>query len=241
VKPKILLIDVESAPVLAAVFPPLHETNAVWVERGTYLYCFAAQWLGETDVQSFALPDYKRFRRDIHNDKSLCQTLHSMLSECDVAIGHNARAFDIKLIRARLIIHNFPPLPPFKVADTLTWARSIGKFDSNRLNALGEATGLGQKIPTKNDLWRRCYHGDKAAFQEMREYCAQDVALLAAWYNRIAPWTTNHPNLSVIADKPCCPVCQSVRVQRRGFNLAKARKRPRFQCQPCGHWFAAAA
>jgi hypothetical protein len=195
-------------------------------------------WDGEKRPQTYFLPDYKRFRRDIHNDKSLCKDLHRLLSECDVAIGHNAQSFDIKLIRSRLIVHNFPPLTPFKVGDTLKWARSIGRFDSNRLNALGEATGIGQKIPTKSDLWRRCYHGDRLAFKEMARYCAQDVVLCKAWYDRIRPWTTNHPNLAAISERSCCPVCQSHKIQQRGYNVAKVRKTPRLHCTSCGHWFS---
>lgn len=225
----------ECAPVLAAVFPPLHDTNVVWTERGTYLYGFAYQWLGENKVHTRFLPDYKRFSRDVHSDKSLCKDLHALLSSCDIAIGHNAKAFDIRLIRSRLIIHGcFDPLPPFKVSDTLIWARTIGKFDSNRLNALGEATGLGQKIPTKNDLWRRCYHGDKKAFESMRRYCAMDVTLLSRWYARMSPWAPDH--IPMVSGSMSCTACQSSHLNRRGSAVSRKRRYWRLQCVDCGHW-----
>lgn len=228
---------------MAAIWPPLHETNAVWVERGTYLLCFAAMWLGESKVQTYALPDYPRFKRDIHNDKSLCETLHSLLSQCDAVVGHNARSFDIKVIRGRLITHDLEPLPPFKIIDTLQWARSLARFDSNKLDAIGQATGIGRKIVTTGaDLWKRCYHGDKKAFDTMREYCGHDVhPMLTGAYNLLKGWTTNHPNLAALSEKECCPVCQSRNTQRRGFNLARTKKTPRFQCQDCGNWFSQAA
>lgn len=233
-KPRILFIDVESAPVMAAVFPPLHDTNVVWTERGTYLYGFAYQWMGEKEVTARFLPDYKRFKRDIHDDKSLCKELHALLSTCTQAIGHNAQSFDVKLIRSRLIIHGcFDPLPPFRVSDTLKWARSIGRFDSNRLNALGEATGIGKKLPTKNDLWRRCYHGDRSAFESMRRYCAMDVTLLQRWYDRVSPWAPDH---IAVPSHLQCTACQSSRLISRGSTVSQKRHYRRLQCGECGHW-----
>lgn len=126
----------------------------------------------------------------------------------------------------------------FKQVDTLKWARSIFKFDSARLDAICQATGLGRKIATKSDLWRRCSDGDEKAFVTMGRYCAHDTCLLEQAHDMIRPWVPNGPNMAVYMDrKHVCPSCGSSHVVRNGTRVLTTRKYRRMNCQECGHWF----
>ena len=238
-KPRIAFIDVETAPVLAAIWPPLHETNSVWVERGTYLFGFGILMLGEKRVKTYFLPDYPAFKKNIHDDKALCADLHRIIESADIVVAHNGDRFDMKVIRSRLLINGYSPPSPPKQIDTLKWLRSQFRMDSNRLDAFGQATGIGRKIPnTGAALWRGCYHGDRKAFQTMARYCAQDVRLLERAYFKLREWSPNHPNLTLYGGGTC-PTCQSNHVQMRGFDVTRSKKHQRMHCQDCGSWFRA--
>lgn len=238
-----LFIDIETAPIIMAAWT-LFEANSVWVERDTYIMCFAARWGDQKRTKTFALPDYARYRRDRHDDKDLCRELFEHLDKADVVVAHNGDAFDIKKINSRLAVHGFKPPSPYKTIDTLKFARRTFKFDSNKLDNLGRYLGEGRKLPnTGATLWRGCVAGEEASWRTMRRYNAKDVDLLVGVYERLKGWAPSHPDMRLYQEKPPrntpdCPTCRSANVQRRGFNIAKVRKSERFQCRDCGSWFA---
>lgn len=216
----------------------LWEASAVWVERDTYIMCFAAKWLGDKKTKTYALPDYPLYKRDKHSDKALCQTLHDMLSEADIVVAHNGDAFDLKKINSRLITNGYAPPSPYKTIDTLKVARRAFKFDSNKLDNIGRYLNEGRKIPnTGAALWRGCVNGDPKSWATMRKYNAQDVDLLESVYERVKAWSPNHPNMNLYKGGAGCPTCKSKRIQRRGTYVIANAKRHRFQCQDCAAWF----
>jgi DNA polymerase elongation subunit (family B) len=236
--PKVLLIDIETAPIIMAAWT-VWDANAVWVERDTYIMCFAAKWLGDKKTKTYAQPDYPLYKKDKHSDKALCQTLHDLLSEADIVVAHNGDAFDIKKINSRLIVNGYSPPSPFKTIDTLKVARRAFKFDSNKLDNIGRYLNEGRKIPnTGAALWRGCVNGDLKSWATMKRYNAQDVDLLEKVYERVKPWAVSHPNMNLYgALHASCPVCQSGNIQRRGTYVAKSARYQKLSCQSCGHWF----
>lgn len=239
--PRVLLIDIETAPIIMAAWTT-YEANAVWVERDTFILSFAAKWLGERAVRTYALPDYPGYTKHKHCDKRLCGDLFRLLNEADVVIAHNGDAFDIKKINSRLAVNGYDPPAPFKTIDTLKIARRVFKFDSNKLDNLGRYLKEGRKIPnTGAALWRGCVNGDKKAWRTMRRYNAQDVQLLHRVYDRVKAWQPNPVNLTRFGSGKGCPACQSHHVTQRGFNKSMARVTQRFQCQDCSHWFTGAS
>jgi hypothetical protein len=238
--PKLLFVDIETAPILAAVWQ-LYDTNAVYVERDTFILSVAARWGDQKRTKTYALPDYPGYKRDKFSDKSLCKDLFDMLDKADVVIAHNGDAFDIKKINSRLIVNGFRPPSPYKTIDTLKIARKAFKFDSNKLDNIGRYLNRGRKLThTGADLWRRCVAGDPKAWAKMRRYNARDVDLLVDVYEEIKAWAPNHPDLRLYDGRPGCPVCLSVNTRRRGFNIALKRKTERLQCLDCQHWFTGA-
>lgn len=240
--PRMLFIDIETAPILAAVWT-IWEANAVWVEKDTYIMSFAARWSDEKRTKTYALPDYRGYARHKHNDKAICKTLHEFLDKADIIVAHNGDAFDIKKINSRLAVNGFAPPSPFKTIDTLKIARRVFKFDSNKLDNLGRYLGEGRKIPnTGAALWRGCVNGDEKSWRIMRRYNAQDVDLLVRVYERLKMWAPNHPNLNLYKPKTsvCCPTCESPNVQRRGVMVKLNSRKQRLHCQDCGAWFSGA-
>lgn len=238
--PRIAFFDIETAPINALVWE-MFEANAVHVIEPTFMLCYSLKWGDQKKIKTRSLNDYPGYDQKRTCDKALVTELHKDMSEADIICAHNGDSFDIKKSNSRFIVHGLPPLPPVKSVDTLKIARRYFKFDSNKLDNIGRYLGLGRKLPnTGKDLWVGCMSGDAKSWRSMRKYNEQDARLLEAVYNKIAPWHVTHPNLTAYTDKPGCPVCQSQKIQARGFNVAKTRKTQRLQCQGCGHWFSGA-
>jgi uncharacterized protein YprB with RNaseH-like and TPR domain len=235
--PRIAYLDIETAPILGTTWQ-LHDTNVIWVERDTYILCFAVMWDGAKTVKTFALPDYKTYEKDKHNDRELVGDLFRVLDAADIIVAHNGDAFDIKKINARLAVHGFKPPSPFKTIDTLKIARRAFKFDSNKLDNISRFLGCGRKIQHSGaHLWRECIKGSDKSWVAMRKYNAQDVRLLHSVYQRLKPWA-KIPDLRVYSGAHGCPTCLSSNVQRRGVSIARTRRYQRYHCQGCGAWFS---
>ena len=68
--------------------------------------------------------------------------------------------------------------------------------------------------------------------------CAEgddDLATLEAAHD-LRPLIVDHPHKGLVSGKSGCPVCGSVKLQKRGFHVARTRKFQRFHCQQCGAW-----
>lgn len=235
---RVLILDIETAPNVVYTWGR-YEQNAIDVVEDWYIMSFSAKWLGEKKVTTYALPDFQGYKRNMKNDKSLMVRIKSLLDEADFIVAHNGDNFDIRKINTRLLIHGMTPPIPYKSVDTKKLARKVFRFDSNKLDELGRQLGLGRKIDNGGfDLWKRCMAGEKAAWKEMKKYNEQDVYLLEKIYLTLRPWSTNHPNVGLIIDKPeTCPICgEQHSLQSRGFRILKTGKRPSYQCNVCGGW-----
>jgi len=240
---RILLLDIETAPSLGYTWSK-YETNVIEFERDWFILCFGYKWLGDTGVTVVALPDFKNYRKNKAGDKELMGQLWSLLDEADIIVAHNGDSFDIKKINARFLVHGFTPPSTYKTVDTLKIARKYFRFDSNKLNDLAQTLGIGKKIPHIGfGLWKGCMDGAPEAWELMRQYNAQDVALLEDIYLVLRPWATTHPDVSLYSDTHSsgdghsCPSCGSHHVQRRGVVVARTRRYQRLNCQSCGAWF----
>jgi DNA polymerase elongation subunit (family B) len=236
--PKIALFDIETAPSLGYFWGNLYETSIIDVTKPWYMLCFSYKWLGEKEIHTHAICDYPRFKKNKEDDKNLIEELHRVFDRADVLVAHNGDGFDIRKTNARFIIQGLRPPSPYKTIDTLKAARKFFKFESNKLNDLGQYLGVGRKIPhTGFALWRAAMEGDNKAWDKMRAYNKRDVELLELVYNRLRPYMSNHPKLNVYTGNPGCPTCQSHRTMRRGVAVSRVRRYRRYQCNDCGSWF----
>ena len=237
-EPKILVFDIETMANKAYVWGK-YEQNVLSVDQGWYMLSFGYKWLGDKRSKVATLRDFKTFKKDKTDDKELTALLWDLFDQADIVIGHNSDRFDIKKANARFAFHGMNPPKPYSSIDTLKVARKYFKFDSNKLDDLGEYLNLGRKVKHEGwDLWLGCaVRNDTKSWKKMIEYNKQDVDLLEKIYVQLRPWMNNHPNMNVYTDFiNHCPICGSEHVQRRGFRITRTNKYQRFHCQDCGGW-----
>jgi len=79
--------------------------------------------------------------------------------------------------------------------------------------------------------------GDPKAWKQMIQYNKRDVELLEKIYLHLRPWVQNHPNISILEDKPNgCPNCGSLNLQKRGRGITQTGVYQKYQCNECGSW-----
>lgn len=235
---RVLLIDIETAPILAYVWSlwkqnvGLNQINNEW-----YILSYCAKWLGEPEVT------YQDIRDTPHDDSSLMQPLWDLLNEADIIIGQNGKAFDMPKIQARLIMAGHLPPRPYKVIDTMLMAKQQFRFTSNKLEWMtGETAGLTTERKSKHSkfpgfmLWAECLKGNPEAWDEMKEYNIPDVTSMEELYLKLRPWYVGHPNMAVYvdSDKIACPKCGSHDVEQDGFTFTQVGKYELYKCGNCG-------
>lgn len=235
--PKIILLDIETAPSLGFYFDLYKEGNIVATVKSWYILSFAYKTLGGK-THCMALPNFpKLYAKDKEDDSALVAVLHAVLEEADIIVAHNGDRFDLRKINARFLKYGMAPPSPYKTVDTLKVARKCFALDSNRLNDIGKYLGVGSKLPhTGFKLWEDCMAGDKKAWGLMKRYNVQDVELLDSVYHKLLPWMTNHPNIGVYAGiDHHCPNCGGT-LTRRGFLYTKTGRKQRYQCDRNRCW-----
>ena len=240
-KPKILLLDCETAPNLTYIWGLHQELHTMdMFEKQWYILCWCARWLDSKTIIKSALPDFpKAYKSNRENDRFILEELWKLLDEADIVVTHNGVAFDLKKIYARFVIHGMTPPSPFKTVDTLLSARKHFDFTSNKLGDLGKILGLGTKVDTGGfELWRQCMLGNPNAWAKMILYCGNDVILLEKVYLKLLPYMEVHPNLGTYIDDkdPHCPNCGSTKLTKNGFAYTGQCKYQRVVCTDCGSW-----
>ncbi len=142
------------------------------------IICVCYKWEGDDRVHSI---EWNK-----GDDKDLLVKFSKIINTADEVITQNGDAFDIKWLRARCIYHDIPVSPKFNSIDTLKMARSGFKFNSNKLDYMGQYLNLGKKIKTDYGLWKDIMlNNSRTAMDKMVEYCKQDVNLLEQVYNKL--------------------------------------------------------
>lgn len=234
--PRILLLDIESSPILAHVWG-LWQTDVIRVERDWKLLTVSYSWYGSNEYLVKQLPDFTGYRAGKLDDKKITQFARDLIDDADYFVAHNGDAFDMKKIMAKIAEHNIDPPSPTIQIDTLKIARRNFKMSSNRLDSLGEIFGLGRKIQHSGfQLWLDCMAGKPEAWEQMCEYARQDVVLLESVFNRLRPWVKGiNWNLFVDGDGFVCEVCGSDKLTKAGKFRTMVASKPAWQCDDCGH------
>ncbi len=142
------------------------------------IICVSYKWAHEDEVQSISW--------NKGDDKQLLEKFAKIIDSADIVVTQNGDSFDIKWLRARCIYHGIPVSPKFNSIDTLKMARAGFKFNSNKLDYLGQYLGLGKKLDTGYGLWKDItLNNDKEAMKKMVSYCEQDVLLLEKVHQKL--------------------------------------------------------
>ncbi len=196
--PRILILDIETAPIRAYVWSrwkqniSLSQTLSEW-----FCLSWSAKWLFDSKTMSDRLTGSEVLAE---NDGRMMKGLWDLLEEADMIVAHNGDQFDIPKINARFIVNGLPPTSPYKQIDTLKVARKQFGFSSNRLDALAGYFGFDKKIETTFELWAECMKGNEEALKYMEKYNVHDTELLEEVYLKLRPWIPSHPNVSLYND-----------------------------------------
>lgn len=246
--PSPTMIEVENKPFKRLFFDieTSYNTVASWnvgqkISLGTdnilkerAIICICYKWANEDTVHSL---NWER-----GDDKKMLKAFIKVLDQADEIIGHNSDRYDIRWIRTRCIKHDIPMFPTYQSLDTLKATRGGFRFNSNRLDYLGEFLGLGRKLNTGGfSLWKDIVeNNDPIALDGMIEYCKQDVVLLEAVYNKLNPYIKHKTHAGVVMgnDACSCPNCGSKDTVSRGFRyLASGGRNKILQCKACNKKF----
>ena len=234
--PKILLFDVETAPMRAYVWGrwkqniSLNETISEW-----YILCWSAKWLYSNTIMYDKLTSEEAINQ---NDKRIVTNLWKLVDEADIVIAYNGKKADIPWMNTRFIINGLKPPSPYYIIDPCEVARKNFSFSSNKLDALAGYFGIPHKMDTDFTLWDKSVRGDEEALSYMSNYCNKDVLILEEVYLRLRPYIKSHPNIGNFIEStiPTCATCGSNTVEeiKDRYYVTPAGKYNLYRCKKCG-------
>jgi predicted RNA-binding Zn-ribbon protein involved in translation (DUF1610 family) len=239
-KLRILLTDIETAPIESYHWRLWKENIGIdQIKVDWTILSFSAKWLGEPMKKAVYYDTFDE--KDIRNDFPVLEKLWLLLDEADIVVAHNGQAFDLRKIRARMFTAGMNPFSPVRVIDTLTEAKKLFGFSSNKLAWLGDLVGMPkynhEKFPGFK-LWSEFLLRNPAARKEMRKYNLIDIQALEQVYLRLRPWIEVHPNVNVkdLDSMDECPKCGSNHMLKRGTRTTQYGTYQRYQCNDCTGW-----
>ena len=241
--PKVLLFDIETAPIIAHVWG-LWENNVSLNQVVEDWHClsWSAKWKGAPDTEVMYMD--QRNVKHVEDDTLLLEGIWELLDECDVVITQNGKSFDAPKLNARFLIKkikNRHPPSSYKHEDTKLIAARHFKFSSNKLEYMtNELCVKYKKLKHKkypgHEMWTECLKGNLDAWKEMEEYNKHDVLSLEELYDILAPWNgINGVNYNLYhegEDNVC--KCGSHEFIKNGFYYTNVGKFQRHKCKSCG-------
>lgn len=240
-RPKILTIDIETAPIEAYTWGIWEQNVGLdQIKTEWSILSYAAKWLH--DPKMIFESTGGRGAKKVRDDKKLMKGLWNLLNSADMVVAQNGQRFDVKKINSRLIEHGFGPYSPIRVIDTLLEAKKNFGFTSNKLawmsNHLTETKKSEHKKFPGFELWLECLKDNPKAWKEMRHYNELDVISTEQLYLKMRPWIHNHPNVATYSSGEIreCPKCGCEDLRSNGWRILNGGKYRRFFCLGCGAW-----
>lgn len=236
--PKVLILDIETAPMLGYVWS-LWENNVALNQLHTdwYILSWSAKWLGAQEDDVMYLD--QRNAKNIEDDSKILKVIWDLLDEADIILTQNGKKFDEKKLNSRFIQHGFPPPSSYRHIDTVQIAKSKFGFTSNKLEYMTDKLCTKYKKSKHAkfsgfELWKQCLAGNIEAWQEMEEYNKYDVLSLEELYLKLAPWDKSI-NLNVYSsDYIHRCTCGSSELRPAGFHYTNRGKYKKSVCTTCG-------
>lgn len=234
--PKILLLDIETAPLIAYVWG-LWENNVALnqIKADWHVLAWSAKWLGSSTV----LYADQRHAKNIEDDSAILKKIWALIDEADIIVTQNGKSFDIRKLNARFILNGMKPPSSFKHIDTKVLAQRHFGFSSHKLEYMTDklCTRYKKRKVKKFpgfELWSECLKGNIKAWKEMEKYNKYDVLSLEELYTKLMPWD-NSINFSLYSrDNVQRCSCGSANFIRNGFFYGAAGKYQRYKCDDCG-------
>ncbi len=240
--PKILLLDIETAPIVAWVWGIWEQNVGLnQIQKDWHLLSWAAKWLGDPPSKIMYMDQRKA--PNVEDDKKLLKGIWKLMDEADVIVWQNGNQFDRKKLNARFILNGMQPPSSYKMVDTMLIAKAKFGFTSNKLEYMSNKLCvkykklIGGRKFEGFEMWKACLAGDLRAWKEMEKYNKYDVLSLEELYTKLAPWDKN-VNYNVYhdsAERICS--CGSKKFKPNGFTYSSLGKYQRHKCAKCGAEF----
>lgn len=235
--PKVLLFDIETAPMLGYVWS-LWENNVSLNQLHTdwYILSWSAKWLN--DPPSKVMYEDQRNAKNIEDDSKILKSIWNLLNEADIVITQNGKSFDQKKINARFILNGFQPTSSYRHIDTKLIAKKHFKFTSTKLEYMTDKLCTKYKKLKHNkfsgfELWKQCLANNLEAWKEMERYNKYDVLSLEELYTKLTPWD-NSINFALYSDHDFLCQCGSKEYSKNGFYYTQSGKFQKYKCKNCG-------
>ena len=226
-QPKILVIDIETAPASGYIWK-LFDVNISLSQLidTSKVICFAAKWVGDKKVI------FHSNQEDTH--KKMIKKAWDLFNEADAVIGYNSKNFDCKILNKEFILSGFPPPAPYKHIDLLQTMKNKFKFMSNKLDHVSQELGIGKKTSHQGfELWQACMNNDSKAWKLMKKYNINDVKLTEELYDKVKGWLKTTFNFNEHSESMVCPNCGSHNVTKNGTYKSPTRAYQKYVCNDC--------
>lgn len=191
-EPKILIFDIETAPILAHVWGLFDQNVGLnQIQSDWHVLSWAAKWAG--DPPSKVMYQDQRNAKDVTNDKKILQSIRELLDQADLVITQNGIKFDSKKLNARFLFHEIKSPSSYRHRDTLKMAKKHFNLTSYKLEYMTDKfckkykKQKHKKYPG-HELWKECLRGNKEAWKEMQKYNIHDVLATEELYNVLKQW-----------------------------------------------------
>lgn len=234
-KIKRLFFDIETSPNIGLFWSAGYSQNISYesIIRERSVICIAYKWEGEKKINIL-------YWDESQNDKNMLKEFIKIANQADELVAHNGDKFDLPWIRTRCLFHGISMFPTYTTLDTLIQARNKFKFNSNKIDYIAKFLGVGGKIHTNFDLWKKILLDNNQYFlHKMGVYCKGDVSILEKVYNKLSPHlpTKTHHGVAVGKPKFSCPHDGSTSLRYvRTRITATGIKRYVLQCKDCGRY-----
>jgi hypothetical protein len=233
--PKILLLDIETAPIIAQVWNIWDQNVGLnQIQQDWQIIAWCAKWYGKKKLF------YKDQRKNKNlNDKEVLKQIWDLMNEADIIVGQNSKKFDVKKLNARFIFNGFKPPSSYRQFDTFVEGKRLFGFTSYKLEYMSEHLDtkykkLKHKKFPGHELWSECLKGNQQAWNEMEKYNKHDVLALEEVYKKFLPWSpSTNVNLFHDGDHTVC-TCGSNKFSKNGFFYAATGRYQRYACSNCG-------
>ena len=226
-----IFYDLEVSQSIVGGYGGRYDFRVVKFIRPQELMCYSYKVDGEKKIHFV-----HRWEFDTYHE--FVGSLWELLDSADITIAHNGGAFDNRMANRFFVTEGFEPPKPRKSVDTLREAKRWFKFESNKLDDLGDFLGVGRKEKIGYaDLEDDFMSGNpsKKTLSLLRKYNDQDIVVLEGIYNRMLPYMASHPNMGDITQTDgICPKCGSEDVHPYGSSPRRSGRVVAYRCHSCG-------
>lgn len=237
--PKVLIFDIETAPIIAHVWG-LWENNVGLnqIVADWHVLSWSAKWLDAPESEVMYMD--QRGVKNIEDDLKILKQIWNLLNTADIVITQNGVKFDQKKLNARFILSDMKKPSTYRHIDTAQIAKRHFAFTSNKLAYMTDKLCTKYKKLTNHgafpghELWTQCLKGNPLAWLEMEKYNKYDVLSLEELYHKLIPWD-NAIDFSVYTEeeKRVCS-CKGETFMKNGFAYTNIAKFQKYICKGCG-------